>query len=165
MGKGLTLRQSEALSALRRHGRLVRMPSGYWTTPTLADDAQARGQPVPSWSCGTNTVMGLISKGYAHGERFMRRGDPSVVAPLSREPDAAPLPVEQVAALNDLFRYGRLVRQNDGRWGPPPATDDNPTRSHRHNTVMRLVLRGFGHGAQFEGVEPIAIESARRGAP
>lgn len=88
MSRELTLRQAEALCDLKKHGRLVRLPGGYWTSPAEAQETRARGTRTPRWSYGTNTVMGLVDKGYAVGQEHMSRGDPAAVVPIPEGADA-----------------------------------------------------------------------------
>lgn len=83
MAQPLTPLQTDALAALRQHGRLVRHTSGSWTSPNEAHETHTRGELAPRWCFRHSTVMCLVLRGYADGADFSDDGQPGALIPIS----------------------------------------------------------------------------------
>ena len=67
--------QIETLRRMRQDptGRLVRLPGGFWSTPSTPRARNDRGYDVPEWSTAVQTVRAMEARGWvartnAHAE-------------------------------------------------------------------------------------------------
>lgn len=66
MSKKLSATMAIALAETIDHGgELVCWRGGYWTYPNCTVKTERGGYRIPTWYVGTDTLRGLVSRGYA----------------------------------------------------------------------------------------------------
>jgi hypothetical protein len=81
----LSAEMAHAIEKALMHGRLVRLPGGYWTYP---DCPRSRGAGAPDWHVGTTTIDALVDRGRLEFVEYVegRRGRFPVTVRLALEP-------------------------------------------------------------------------------